>query len=418
MTRILWTASRRESGDPDASQSDGQDQPWLMAWTLGWTEMVSWGILFYAFSALLVPMRNEFGWSAGLITGAYSLALLVSGMCAPLVGRWIDRRGARWLMTLGSILGTLLVVAWARVDSWPLFYLIWIGIGVAMSLTLYDPGFAAIAPWFHRNRARALLIITFFGGLASTVFLPLTGWLEVRLGWRDALLVLAGVLAVCTILPHALVLRGAPESASRSRTFTPSGWKSLVQSAWFQRLSIAYFLQMFVTAGISVHMIAYLLDQGVSSTTAAFIAGSVGIFQTVARVLVTIFETALSVEAMTVLMFALQMIAIALLVIMPSGWAVYIAAAMLGIPRGAVTLLRPAILLQHFDVQEFGSVNGTLAAILTVAGAIAPVATGIAVGWFGSYEWIFVFFAVASLAAAVALWSTRYVDAPAIARTL
>lgn len=386
-----------------------------MAWTLGWTEMVSWGILFYAFSVLLVPMQNEFGWSAGLITGAYSLSLLVSGLAAPWVGRRIDQHGARWLMTAGSLLGTALVVAWANVQSWPIFYLIWIGIGLAMALTLYDPGFAAIAPWFKRHRARAMLIITFFGGLASTVFLPLTGWLEVEFGWRDTLLILAAVLAVNTILPHALVLRGTPESTSRTRNFTPSSWKSLLGSAWFQRLSIAYFLQMFVTAGIAVHMIAYLLDQGVSPTTAAIIAGSVGIFQTIARVLVTVFEKSLSVEVMTVLMFVLQMLAIVLLVIAPSGIAVYVAAAMLGIPRGAVTLLRPAILLKHYAVQEFGSVNGTLAAILTIAGAAAPVATGIAVGILGAYEWIFVFFGVASLIAAVALWSTRYVPAPTIA---
>lgn len=386
-----------------------------MAWTLGWTEMVSWGVLFYAFSVLLVPMQNELGWSAGLLTGAYSLSLLVSGMAAPFVGRSIDRRGARWLMTTGAILGSLMLVAWANVQSWPVFYLIWIGIGLAMSLSLYEPAFAAVAPWFKENRGKALLIITFFGGLASTVFLPLTGWLEVRFGWRDALFILAAILAINTILPLALVLRGAPESTSRSRNFVPSSRKSLLQSAWFQRVSIAYFLQMFVTAGISVHMIAYLLDQGVSSTTAAVIAGSVGISQTISRVLITIFERRVSVEAMTVGMFIMQMVAIMLLVFIPSGVAVYVAAALLGIPRGAVTLLKPAILLQHYAVQEFGSVNGTLAAILTVAGAVAPVATGIAVGWIGSYDWIFVFFALASLGAAAMLWSTRNVEAPTIA---
>src|SRR5699024_1080307 len=156
----FWTgrpASPGSPGGPAESHGDSQD-PWPMAWALGWTEMVSWGVLFYAFSALLVPMQDELGWSAGLITGAYSLALLVSGMAAPFVGRFIYRQGARCLMTIVSILGTLLLIAWANVQAWPVFYLIWIGIGIAMSLTLYEPGFAAIAPWFKRNRAKALLI--------------------------------------------------------------------------------------------------------------------------------------------------------------------------------------------------------------------------------------------------------------------
>lgn len=387
---------------------------WKMAWTLGWTEMVSWGILFYAFSVLLVPMQNELGWSTGLITGAYSLSLLVSGLVAPWVGRRIDHFGARGIMTIGSILGTLLLISWANVHSWQMFYLIWIGLGVTMGLALYDPAFAAITPWFQRHRGRAMLIITFFGGLASTVFLPLTGWLEVRFGWRDALLILAAILAINTILPHAVVLRAPPGLTGRDRKAHASNWRTLLRDVWFQRLSIAFFLQMFTTAGVSVHMIAYLLDRGVSSTTAAWIAGSVGIFQTLARVLVTVFERRLQVEAMTALMFALQMVAIVLLVLVPEGIAVYIAALLLGIGRGALTLLRPAILLEHYRVQEFGAVNGTLASILTFASAAAPVATGIAVGWLGGYELIFALYGAASLTAAVVLWSTRSMPAPSV----
>ena len=139
-----------------------------------------------------------------------------------------------------------------------------------------------------------------------------------------------------------------------------------------------------------------------------------GIFQTLARVLVTVFEKRLQVEAMTAVMFALQMVAIVLLVLVPQGVAVYIAALLLGIGRGALTLLRPAILLEHYRVQEFGAVNGTLASILTFASAAAPVATGVAVGWLGGYELIFALYGAASLTAAVVLWSTKSVPAPSV----
>ena len=87
--------------------------------TLATTETISWGILYYAFAAFLVPMQQELGWSTAALTGAYSLALLVSGLAAVPVGRWVDRHGPRLLMTVGSIGGTLLVLAWARIDSAP-----------------------------------------------------------------------------------------------------------------------------------------------------------------------------------------------------------------------------------------------------------------------------------------------------------
>lgn len=184
---------------------------WTIAGTLAVTEVTSWGVLYYAFAAFLVPMQQELGWSRTAVTGAYSLGLLVSGLVAPLVGRWVDRHGPRALMTLGSTAGTILLLVWASVGNLLAFYLVWVGMGFAMAATLYEPAFAVLAKWFERDRARALLLVTFAGGLASTIFLPLSAWLIGAQGWRGALLTLAAVLALFTIVPHALVLRRRPE---------------------------------------------------------------------------------------------------------------------------------------------------------------------------------------------------------------
>lgn len=166
-----------------------------------------------------------------------------------------------------------------------------------------------------------------------------------------------------------------------------------------------------------MHMIAYLIDRGVSPTTAAWTAGLIGAAQTGARVLVTVFENRASTEVLTAMMFATQMVAIMMLVIWPSGPVTIVAALLLGIGKGALTLLRPAILLEHYNVQEFGGVNGTLASVLNAATAAAPVVTGLAVGWFGGYTWVFGIFAVLSFISAIVLWATRYVTAPTIANT-
>lgn len=162
-------------------------------------------------------------------------------------------------------------------------------------------------------------------------------------------------------------------------------------------------------------MIAYLIDRGVSPTTAAWTAGMIGAAQTGARVLVTLFERKASTEVLTAVMFAAQMVAIMMLVIWPSGAVTIAAALLLGIGKGALTLLRPAILLEHYSVQEFGGVNGSLASILNAATAAAPVVTGLAVGWFSGYTWVFGIFAVVSFVSAVVLWTTRYVTAPTVA---
>lgn len=77
---------------------------WLVVSVLAITEPVSWGVLYYGFGVLLAPMQAETGWSRAALTGAFSLALVVWGLTAVPVGRWLDQHGARSIMMLGSCL--------------------------------------------------------------------------------------------------------------------------------------------------------------------------------------------------------------------------------------------------------------------------------------------------------------------------
>src|SRR5690349_11252732 len=92
---------------------------WYITVTLALTETISWGIIYYAFSVFLAPMEAELGWSRSELTGGFSLMLLVMGLMAFPVGVWIDRHGARLLMTVGAIGASLLVMGWSLVASVP-----------------------------------------------------------------------------------------------------------------------------------------------------------------------------------------------------------------------------------------------------------------------------------------------------------
>src|SRR5215211_5051919 len=97
---------------------------WIIVAALAVTELTSWGVQYYAFAVFLRPMETDLGWSRSAMTGAFSLALLVSGLVALPMGKWLDRHGPRLLMTVGSGAATVLVLAWSRVESLPFFYLI------------------------------------------------------------------------------------------------------------------------------------------------------------------------------------------------------------------------------------------------------------------------------------------------------
>ena len=196
---------------------------WVIVSTLSVTETISWGILYYAFGILLAPMEREMGWSRAESTAAFSIALLVSAVFAVPAGRWVDRGGARLMMTLGSCAGAALLVAWARVESLPALYLIWAAIGVTMAAVLYEPAFAVLAKWFVHDRERGFTILTLAAGLASTIFNPIASLLAASLGWRQAVLVLAAFLGATTIPMHAFLLRGGPVDEGKPAREAPLG---------------------------------------------------------------------------------------------------------------------------------------------------------------------------------------------------
>ncbi|MEZ4500467.1 MAG: MFS transporter [Thermomicrobiales bacterium] len=274
---------------------------WIVA-ALSVTEPVTWGILYYAFSVFIEPTSAELGWSRNQLTAAFSVALLASGIAAVPVGRWLDRHGARWLMTGGSIGAAVLVVAWSRVESYPQFVAVWIGLGVCMAATFYEPAFATITTWFHVYRSRALTVLTFGGGFASVIFIPLAAWLVDRQGWRDALIALAALLAVSTIPLHALVLRRHPEeigtcadgecdrheTVSRpGRTRAAVALGPALRSRSFRWLSLAFGLAMFVNVATTVLLIPLLIDRGESARFAAAAAAGIGLLALPGRLIFT-----------------------------------------------------------------------------------------------------------------------------------
>lgn len=395
----------------------GRYYGWTLVGTLAFTETVSWGIIYYAFSTFLVPMREELGWSNATLTGAYSVALLVAGLAAVPVGRWVDQHGPRVLMTTGSVIGVVLLLAWATVDTVLGFYLLWAGMGLAMAAILYEPAFTVVTVWFARGRNRAMLLLTFVAGFASTIFLPLSTWLIERLGWREALVALAGILAVTTIPLHALVLRRRPEdlglqtdgdpspdSAGHApATLTGTTLHAAMHGAAFWWLSLAFSLGTLSSVAAGVHLIPYLIEGGYSAGFAATATGLIGATQVAARVIVSLLGDHWPQVGITAAVFALQGASLVVLLWWESPAGVLLAVILLGAGRGAVTLMRAGLVAELYGRRHYGAVAGAVAAFIAGSRAIAPVGAGLAYVWMGGYNPVFWLLAAASLLAGLAM---------------
>ncbi len=404
-----------------ASAGGGAGRPyygWLILAALSWGQVTSWGILYYGFSVFVAPMERELGWSRAALTGAFSLALLCSGIAGPFVGRWVDRHGPRALMTGGSIGAAALLLAWAGVRNEALFFAIFVGLGLAMAATFYEPAFATIATWFVRRRSRALTIITFIGGFASVIYIPLISRLVTTYGWRAALLALAVILAVLTIPPHALILRHRPEDlglvpdgqavpATAGGATAPEEVSVAARDAFrsrsFRWLTIGFCLALFANVAVTVHLIPYLTDHGFTPGFAAGAAGLVGTLALPGRLIFTPLGNWVPRRFVAGGIFATQALGIVVLVLTGSTVGVAVFVILFGIGFGAITPARAALVAELYGRAHYGSISGVLAFFVTGARALAPVTIGLLYGWFGRYEPVFWIVIVVALLATGAI---------------
>ena len=381
---------------------------WMIVAALGVTETVSYGILAYAFSVLLVPMQHDLGWSRPTLTGAYSLAILVSGVASIWVGRLLDRRSPRLVMSLGSALAAVLVFAWSRISSVLELYLVFAGLGVAMALVLYEPAFIVVTKWFNVRRRAALTTLTLIAAFASFIFSPLTQSLQEAHGWRHALAVLALVLAVVTIPLHALVLRRHPDVNEHRVARNKVGRRQLLRRNSFWLLNAAFVLNAFATAAIAVHLIPLLVDHGHRATFAAFAAGLLGLAQIPGRLVFAVVARRIGVSAVPPAVFALAAAAFILLAVNRSPTAILIFVVAFGMSNGMSTLLRATLVGDLYGAESFGAISGLFSASTLGARAVAPFAAALIALSPGHDTTLLVVLALASaIAAGVASRGTR-----------
>lgn len=379
---------------PSSRRTASPGYGWVVVAALSITETISWGVVYYGFPVFLRALEEDLGASRVAVTGAFSLGLGVSAAAALPVGRWLDRRGPRGLMTLGSCLATGLLLVWSRVETLPGLYAVWAALGVAMALILYEPAFAAVVQWFTRHRDRALLVVTLAGALASTIFMPLEAWLLARVGWRAAVVTLAAVLAL-TIPIHWLVLRGPPRPAPRESGETPrpaaggSTLRAALGSVVFWVLAGAFFIGNCATVSVTVHLIPYLVGYGYSTAFAATAIGWIGAMQAPARLFFVPVASWLGARAVTASIFFAQAAGMVLLANVGRLPGLAPVIVLLGASNGMSTLARATTVAAIFGRRHYASISGSIAVGANGARALGPVASSFLLAVLGSYERVF-----------------------------
>jgi hypothetical protein len=383
---------------------------WALVLPLAIGQLVSWGSLYYAFAVISGPMAADFGWSKPAVNGALSLGLAATGYASFAAGRAIDRYGGRVLMTAGSAAAVLLLLAWSVIGSLWQLYAIWAMLGAVFAAVLYEPAFAVIARELSDGYRRGIIVVTLLGGLASTVFIPLTHVLVEGLGWRHALVVLALLQIPFGVILHwAVVPGGTPASPSVLPVAVRGRVGRAIRTPVFWFLATSYAAHAFMFTTVSFHILPLLAERGFSIAAAVAAYSIVGPSQVMGRIVVYGIERWVRVSLTGLVATSLPVIGIAcLLAATPQTSLLTMFAVLYGTGMGIKTIVQATAAPEFLGREGYGALQGTFAGINFAVQAATPFATALLWQVTGDYDamlWLLLGITLLSAAAfATAVW--------------
>jgi len=301
----------------------------------------------------------------------------VSGLTSTWTGRLVDRVGGRKAMVAGSLLsaaGLVIIGAFPH----PVTYVAgWLVLGLAMRLATYDAAFASLTQITPHGARRAISYLTLFGGLASTVFWPVSHYLSLGIGWAATLLIYAALHLVLCLPIHWAVLRQANGDRASATDATTEGQTRLKDGARRKAMAIfatALALNGLVFSAISAHAVPLFAALGFGGEEAVFMAALIGPAQVASRIGEIMMGRRLRAVDLGLIAFGMLPVAIAIFAGLGFSWGAAILFALLyGASNGLVTIAKGAVPLALFGPRGYGEVLGIIYAPNLLTNAAAPL---------------------------------------------
>ncbi len=376
--------------------------------------------LYFSFPVFFVALLDEFGWSRGATAGAFSLASMVQGLLAPLIGMLVDRVGPRRVVLGGAAaLGGSYLLASGIASVWSLYLVIGVLSAAGVCAVGWVPSGALIARWFADRRG-SVMGVAFSGmGVGVLVMGPLAQWLIDEWGWRMAYLVLgAGTLAVLVPLvwfgvreaPTASTLPrpGAPAASAPSDAGAEIGAALRTRAFW--ALFFAYLCTPLAVFPVVTHQVAFAVDQGFPRLFVAGIFGLTGLMSTVGRIIFGVAADRIGREASATVSYACTAAGTLCLLALetwPHPAALYGYAILFGLGFGARGPIITAMASHLFHGRRFGVIYGILSVGSGVGGAVGPWFGGAIHDLTGSYRAAFLIAVAFCAAGAACFWLAR-----------
>ena len=364
---------------------------------LGVTQIIGYGTLYYSFSILAPDMARDFGLSVEWMFGALSVALLIGGLVSPSLGRWIDRFGAGRVMTGGSLVSALALVACALSPNRPTFVAALIVVEVAANFVQYGAAFALLVQIAPNVAQKSITYLTLIAGFASTIFWPATSALHALMSWQQVYLVFAGLNALVCLPIHVRFAfsggkvrrrEGTGETRVAAGSLPPERRRS-----GFVFMVVGFSLQALVGSAVLVHMVPLLSSLGLGAA-AALVGTLFGPAQVGSRLINMLLGRDIRPLTLAAISASLMALAVALLTVTaPSMLGAMAFAILFGCGNGLFSIVSGTLPLSLFGSEGYGRLQGKVMAARLIVSATAPFAFAVAMVGIGvSYSLMLIAF--------------------------
>jgi MFS family permease len=383
---------------------------------VGWRQFHGWRIVgagalmsavgsalvIQGFSAYSVLLREEFGWSTGVIAVAFALNRAESGLLGPIQGLLIDRFGPRRVLQLGALVMAGGLFLFSQVQNIWQFFLFYPVVAIGVALAGFLTHVTTVVNWFERRRSLAIAI--YMGGFAlGGLMTPGVVWYLERYGWRTGAKSSALVVVV-VLLPLSLVFHHRPGDLGQhvdgldpqdadpesESTHSVNGAHFTAAEAlrtkafWF--ISFGHMTALLVVSSVLAHLALYLTDdRGLSLQEAGFIVGALPVLQLVGQFAGGWIGDRYDKRRLAAGCMASHVVALLILAHGGSMWAVAAFLPLHGVAWGLRGPLMQSIRADYFGATAFGQILGYSSMIVMIGSVVGPLLAGILNDATGSY---------------------------------
>ena len=383
------------------------------------------GSLFWiqSYGAYAVVFNREFGWSMTLLSGAYVLTRVESGLLGPFQGWMVDRYGPRIIISIGLLMHGIGLLCLTLVETLPVYYLVVIIISVGISLGGFQTLMISIVNWFQRHRTKAIALAQ-LGSSLGGLSVPMLAYGLEHFGWRT-IAVTTGFVAIFLGIPLVQNIRHRPEEKGEvvdgkitvkhfnnrvetNNKIVSLSWQNALKTRAFWFISVGHAIALLSVSTVLVHLIPHLTKKlGMGLTEAGMVFSTVSISQILG----------LSCGGYLGDRFSKRIICFYCMIFHGSGMLVLaffdtypmllLFSVLHGIAWGIRGPQMVAIRADYFGTISFGKILGISSMVVMFGTMVGPIICGLVVDHYGTYQNAFISIGLISYIGALFFYFAR-----------